>query len=151
MSKELDRDSAPWADVHLKTQVRPLQARHIRKPTTPAKAAYAEKLRDPRWQRVRLRVLERAGWACEDCEAEDKSLQVHHSAYSGSNPWDTPGNLLMCLCEDCHKTRQRLERRCQKALASWFRVHDHQHLEHLAELMESPDGFAVIRLEGARP
>lgn len=28
---------------------------------------YAEKLRDPRWQKLRLQVMERDEWMCEIC------------------------------------------------------------------------------------
>lgn len=64
---------------------------------------YGEKLKDPRWQRVRLRVFERADWKCEHCGATDRELQVHHFAYLGKEPWETPDWLLRSLCRDCHE------------------------------------------------
>lgn len=71
---------------------------------------YAEKLKDPRWQKRRLSVLEAAKWACEDCRAKDKELQVHHCVYiKGLEPWEYDISLLMCLCSYCHKHRQDLE------------------------------------------
>lgn len=63
---------------------------------------YADKLLDPRWQRVRLEVMSRDEWKCRQCGAEDKTLHVHHRSYVGSDPWDTPPRLLETLCEDCH-------------------------------------------------
>ena len=64
---------------------------------------YAEKLKDPRWQKKRLLILERAGWACESCEEKTKTLHVHHLYYRrNAEPWDYPDDALRCLCEDCH-------------------------------------------------
>ena len=37
---------------------------------------YAEQLRDPRWQQMRLRVLERDRWTC-DCGDSTTTLHVH--------------------------------------------------------------------------
>ena len=66
-------------------------------------SSYYEKLRDPRWQKIRLRVFGRAGFACEACGAKDETLSVHHGLYRyGLEPWELPGDTLWCLCEGCH-------------------------------------------------
>lgn len=66
-------------------------------------ATYGEKLKDPRWQRRRLEVLERREWRCEDCKKVDKQLQVHHKEYVPKwEPWDYPDTMLVVLCEACH-------------------------------------------------
>lgn len=71
---------------------------------------YSDKLRDPRWQKRRLEVLNNAEWACEDCGNAASELQVHHTAYHRSNePWDYGEEWLMSLCSDCHLNRQKLE------------------------------------------
>jgi 5-methylcytosine-specific restriction endonuclease McrA len=62
---------------------------------------YSEKLKDPRWQRKRLRVFDRAKWKCEKCGDSKTELHVHHTKYSG-NPWDVPLSKLQCLCSKCH-------------------------------------------------
>jgi 5-methylcytosine-specific restriction endonuclease McrA len=62
---------------------------------------YSEKLKDPRWQRKRLRVFERAKWKCEKCGDKKTELHVHHTKYIG-NPWDVPLSSLKCLCSNCH-------------------------------------------------
>ena len=65
---------------------------------------YSEKLRDPRWQKMRLLVMERDGFQCTHCEAEDKTLNVHHKVYRrGRDPWAYPDEELTTLCEDCHE------------------------------------------------
>jgi hypothetical protein len=72
--------------------------------------SYAEKLRDPRWQRKRLEILEAAGFACEECKATDKTLHVHHVVYTkGLEPWEYYRRELIVLCEDCHEIRGSTE------------------------------------------
>ena len=71
---------------------------------------YSAKLKDPRWQKKRLQVLEIAQWRCEDCGERSKPLEVHHCAYvRGHEPWQYDFNLLMALCGECHEFRQRRE------------------------------------------
>lgn len=64
---------------------------------------YSEKLKDPRWQKKRLQILERDGWACRQCGIETETLHIHHMVYMGE-PWEAPDHLLVTLCEDCHVT-----------------------------------------------
>lgn len=66
-----------------------------------SKVEYAERLRDPRWQKKRLDILSRDDWKCQHCLSGDKPLHVHHIKYSGE-PWETPDELLLSLCEPCH-------------------------------------------------
>jgi hypothetical protein len=69
-----------------------------------SKSSYWEKLKDPRWQKKRLEVMELRNFECEDCGDGSKTLNVHHRAYKkNADPWDYDESELMCLCEDCHK------------------------------------------------
>jgi 5-methylcytosine-specific restriction endonuclease McrA len=71
---------------------------------------YSEKLQDPRWQKLRLKIMDAASFRCEDCKAGDKQLEIHHTAYiAGKLPHEYDIALLMCLCADCHKKRQAVE------------------------------------------
>jgi len=71
-----------------------------------AKKSYSEKLRDPRWQKLRLKIMERDGFACVDCSDTKKMLSVHHLIYKkGNSPWEYKNNELITLCEFCHKIR----------------------------------------------
>lgn len=90
---------------------------------------YAEKLRDPRWQKKRLQILERDEFKCRDCGDETNTLHVHHCHYIGSDPWHTPNALLLTVCGDCHTRRQELEADCKTALAYL-----------LAKMSNEPDG-----------
>ncbi len=64
---------------------------------------YAEQLKDPRWQRMRLEIMERDGWACRRCASTTKTLNVHHIAYFPHvEPWNYPPHMLITLCEEDH-------------------------------------------------
>lgn len=64
---------------------------------------YAEKLQDPRWQKKRLQILQRDGFACQRCGSTDKTLHVHHGSYArGLDPWDYSDWSLWTLCYECH-------------------------------------------------
>ncbi len=71
---------------------------------------YWQKLKDPRWQRKKNSILERAGYECSNCGADDKTLHAHHRIYrKNTEPWDYEDEVLSCLCEDCHKN-EHIER-----------------------------------------
>jgi hypothetical protein len=66
--------------------------------------AYLEKFKDPRWQKRRLEILERDGFACRACGDGASTLHVHHVMYrQGRDPWEYPACMLLTLCELCHK------------------------------------------------
>lgn len=68
-------------------------------------SAYAQKLKDPRWQKVRLQVMQRDCFSCSLCGDEESTLFVHHGFYQyGIEPWEYPLESLHTLCESCHKT-----------------------------------------------
>lgn len=65
---------------------------------------YSEKLKDPRWQKLRLEVFERDEFACTRCGDKESTLNVHHWSYAKSgNPWDSDIGELDTVCEECHK------------------------------------------------
>ena len=64
---------------------------------------YAEKLKDPRWQKKRLEILSRDEWTCQYCGTTKHTLHVHHFKYhSSGNPWECINEYLTTFCEDCH-------------------------------------------------
>jgi len=64
---------------------------------------YSEKLKDPRWQRKRLEIMQRDGFACRGCSSKSETLNVHHTYYAPRMmPWDYPTDSLVTLCESCH-------------------------------------------------
>jgi hypothetical protein len=73
-------------------------------PFGPQMKTYFEKLKDPRWQRKRLEIMQRDDFKCRTCNSETKTLNVHHIRYfKGREPWDYRDWYLVTLCEDCHK------------------------------------------------
>lgn len=74
------------------------------------KQTYAEKLRDPRWQKMRLQILERDRFTCMLCGDMDTELHVHHAKYGG-NPWEVEPEDLFTLCKHCHTEVEELKAR----------------------------------------
>lgn len=62
---------------------------------------YTEKLKDPRWQRKRLEILQRDNFSCTCCGDNKSTLHVHHVKYNGE-PWEVDSSLLITLCSECH-------------------------------------------------
>lgn len=70
---------------------------------------YSEKLKDPRWQKKRLLVLERDNWTCRHCGDKSTELQVHHLKYNG-NPWDAKSEDLITVCKVCHAVEEFIKK-----------------------------------------
>lgn len=81
-----------------------------------SKNTYAEKLLDPRWQQMRLRVFERDGWKCRACGESNETLNAHHPVYLpySEGPWDYEIDSIITLCSICHSA-EHLELEQSKA------------------------------------
>ena len=65
---------------------------------------YSEQLKDPRWQKKRLEILQRDDFTCQVCGDKESTLHVHHKCYTkGKKPWEYEAYSLITLCEECHK------------------------------------------------
>ena len=72
---------------------------------------YSEKLKDPRWQKKRLQILERDNFTCRNCNKDDIELVVHHLKYfRGREPWEYADKYLITLCTFCHKAEKYLSK-----------------------------------------
>jgi len=123
--------------------------------------SYLEKLKDPRWQKKRLKIFERDEWSCQNCASEEKTLCVHHRYYlQGSDPWEYPDEALVTLCEECHKeeteNRPTEEQSLLRALRVNFYAADIQQLAqafsnmpllHLPMVVASVYAWALKRRE----
>ncbi|WP_218033537.1 HNH endonuclease [Adhaeribacter aerolatus] len=76
---------------------------------TPAHGTYGALLFTPNWRKKREEILRRDNYNCVICRKNIR-LQVHHRQYhfiikqnQFKLPWEYPGNLLITLCESCHK------------------------------------------------
>ncbi len=75
---------------------------------------YSEKFKDPRWQKKRLKILERDEFTCQSCFDNESTLHVHHKYYEyGKDPWDYNNEALVTLCEDCHEYETKNMKKCQ--------------------------------------
>ena len=67
------------------------------------KKVYSDLLKDPRWQKKRLEILERDQWQCVACWDNKTTLNVHHIDYvKRKKPWEYEDDELVTLCDDCH-------------------------------------------------
>ncbi len=65
---------------------------------------YSKKLLDPRWQKLRLEVMQANYFLCEECGDGESTLHIHHKEYfKGREPWEYDIKQLACICESCHK------------------------------------------------
>lgn len=83
---------------------------------------YSQKLRDPRWQKLRLQVFERDEWTCQRCGDKESTLAVHHKRYQkGLDPWDYPADFLITVCEQCHQWEYQYRREAEELLLQGLR------------------------------
>lgn len=108
---------------------------------------YQEKLKDPRWQRKRLKILERDDFQCQRCCEVKNTLHVHHLKYEGSNPWDTPDEYLQTLCENCHKEETENGSISAKELVNTIRSKGFLH-DDLIELAEGFNKMEMVHVSG---
>jgi len=88
------------------------------KPSASSYVSYAEKLRDPRWQKMRLEIMQRDKFSCRVCNNTEKTLNVHHRFYrKGESPWEYEPAALVTLCEDCHAAAEAERDFIQQACA----------------------------------
>ena len=62
---------------------------------------YSELLKDPRWQKRRLEILNANNFTCECCGDKETTLHIHHITYHGL-PWEASDDMMQCVCADCH-------------------------------------------------
>lgn len=75
--------------------------------------AYQEHLRSPKWQKKRLKILERDNFTCILCGDTESTLHVHHEKYNG-NYWEANDGDLKTLCLHCHSLIEH-----NKTQSSW--------------------------------
>lgn len=68
------------------------------------KDSFSEQYKNPKWQKKRLKILERDNYQCQHCDESELTLQVHHLSYpKGINIWECKDENLITLCEPCHR------------------------------------------------
>ena len=78
---------------------------------------YSELLKDPRWQKKRLKIMERDNFTCQKCSDKETTLNVHHKYYDkDKKPWEYQNGSLVTLCKDCHLTEHEESAEYKKLL-----------------------------------
>lgn len=106
---------------------------------------YSEKLKDPRWQKKRLEILERDKFCCKSCGDNKKTLHVHHlwyypkeQKYPGDkynvDPWDYESELLITICESCHENER-------SGNAHWWKYNEKMFLREIYLMGITPESF----------
>lgn len=81
---------------------------------------YAEKLKDSRWQKRRLEIIERDKHRCQHCFSNQQPFHVHHKYYiDGIEPWEYEGKVLITLCAACHEIETLLYQRQLRAIENF--------------------------------
>ena len=84
---------------------------------------YAEKLKDPRWQKKRLKILERDEFTCTQCGDKKRTLHVHHLFYlKDQNPWEYDDKSLLTICDRCHDDEHNEKKETDEYLLSAIRL-----------------------------
>lgn len=64
---------------------------------------------DPRWQKVRLEIMNRDNFQCQSCGSTADTLHVHHRVYVKKKKiWDAEHKDLVTLCEKCHERAEQI-------------------------------------------
>lgn len=76
---------------------------------------YSEKLKDPRWQKKRLEIMQRDEFTCSVCGDTESPLVIHHYKYDGE-PWEVDDEYLATMCWNCHEEEHTLIEAARKQL-----------------------------------
>lgn len=83
---------------------------------------YSQKLKDPRWQKIRLQVFERDAWICQGCMSDSNTLHVHHKNYNpGREPWEYELDNFITLCDECHLSEAEQRKESENTLIAALR------------------------------
>ena len=100
---------------------------------------YKEKFKDPRWQKKRLEIFERDNFTCQSCGDKNETLHVHHRYYEkGKEPWEYDNEVLITLCEGCHKIEGMERKEEEENLLFWMkRIFLSSDIQSLADIFPS--------------
>ncbi len=113
---------------------------------------FSAQYRHPKWQKLRLKVLERDKFKCRLCDDDKTQLHAHHINYkSGKRCWDYPVSDLITLCVPCHDCVGSMIKLLRKAMIC--RDEFSMLLSVLTIIIENPttECFAAIELISLKP
>ena len=107
---------------------------------------YWQKLKDPRWKKLRLEAMEKADFHCESCGNGEKTLNVHHKQYfKGREPWDYELKQLITLCEYCHEFEHDQENQL-KVISSYVHFDGPRNRDSAAALLSGFIGLTEYKI-----
>lgn len=116
-------------------------------------SAYFERLKDPRWQRMRLEIMQRDDFACVSCGDTESTLNVHHGYYAkDTEPWEYPEESMWTLCRACHKKAEPYRLMLRRLAGSIPPKHQHAALMLLVYVVGedmNPDAFQSLAVDVA--
>ena len=80
--------------------------------------------KDPRWQKKRLKIMERDNFMCYSCQDNGNTLNVHHAVPYRKNtkPWEYEDDELITLCENCHGNLSAIIEDCKNTVMEQCRT-----------------------------
>jgi len=106
--------------------------------------SYSLKLKDPRWQKKRLEILDRDQFTCTKCGDDETELHVHHHYYVYNKElWDYDDNALSTLCTSCH----RIETERINIVKEYLRGYRYDRLKHLSHIIVCGSCFNELELK----
>ncbi len=107
---------------------------------------YSENLKDPRWQRKRLEILQRDNFTCQLCKDSETTLHIHHKKYfNKTNPWDYENGFLTTLCHHCHSSIELLKKiGFGEDSTRAIKIRQQQNANNLFEILCNNEGAFLI-------
>lgn len=99
------------------------------------KEEYYEKLKDPRWQKKRLQILERDEFTCQFCGDKETTLHIHHKYYEEVEPWEHDDSALITLCKDCHEKESKNKKEALSSVYSRLSFLDSEEIYEIEYLI----------------
>lgn len=111
------------------------------------KLTYSDKLKDPRWQKKRLEILNRDNFKCTFCGDKSSTLHVHHLAYART-PWDVPNEDLVTTCSHCHHIIEFFKKNdyTVTSIMKFMESNDESYIILLAKTYEEQESFYITEL-----
>lgn len=106
---------------------------------------YTDLLKDPKWQRKRLEIMNRDSWKCGICQDDSEMLVVHHKYYDKDKmPWQYPDKAYITLCFDCHNELHKDQKQLHSDIIEHFKRSEFS----MEEVWEIAKVFKYLKLRG---
>ena len=105
---------------------------------------YLEKLKDPRWQKKRLEILQRDDFQCQCCGDTESEVHVHHTYYVfGKEVWEYDNETLITLCSSCHYQHTISQKRIKEIMRN-IQYEQLYEFEKIIELCKNMNPYQLV-------